>query len=94
MCDICNLKCKGCNRDIETHIGDFSVPREGVTIFCHECQQAALKYLLDFDKEVIVFTCEQVMFIVELPRAIYLNGTRDECVGKKPPIEGNNTEKE
>jgi len=83
MCDICTLNCVGCKRTIEIHIGDFCVTRESVVVFCHECQQTALKYLLAFDKEMIVFADDGCLFMVQLPRSIALNGSRDECVGIK-----------
>jgi hypothetical protein len=84
MCDICNLKCANCNRTVHTHIGDFSVSRECVIVYCHKCQSAALSFIVRFDKQLIVFADSGCLFMVNLPRSIALNGTRKECLGSVP----------
>jgi len=52
MCDITTLKCSWCGRWIDTHIGDFSIGRKQIEVFCprDECQQAALKTLQGYPR--------------------------------------------
>ncbi len=85
MCDICQLKCLSCGRTVETHIGDFSVRRESVAVFCHKCKNSAIKHIFQpWPTEQIVFTDSGCSFIIELPRSIHLNGLRSECLGRVP----------
>ena len=53
MCDILTMECEWCGQKIDTHLGDFSVGRQQVKVFCHrdDCQQAALKYLAGYRRE-------------------------------------------
>jgi hypothetical protein len=84
MCDIVTIKCEGCKRSVETHIGSFSVHHDRLTIFCHNCHKQALQYMLLFDKELIVFTVENCFFITDLPRSIGFNGEKSKCLGRIP----------
>lgn len=52
MCDIVTLKCKWCGRGVSSHLGDFSVGRRQVQVFCpkKECQAAALRILQGYHR--------------------------------------------
>ena len=87
MCDICVLKCEGCEKKAEIHIGDFSVPRESISIYCPDCRKKAMDHLAGkFEDEerggqFIVFTSSPPLiidrrvwfFIIPLPRDIHFN---------------------
>lgn len=61
MCDICDLKCCGCGRVMNVHIGDFSVGRSQVHPYCPDCVPKAWERIGVHGGEWIVF-CEQVDF--------------------------------
>lgn len=86
MCNIVTERCRGCDRRMETHIGDFSVHEDYVTVFCPKCQKKALKYILgtNYGGGQIIFIDHGCMFISDLPRSISLNGTPRQALGKIP----------
>lgn len=89
MCNIKNLPCNSCGRKVETHIGDYSIDPDSITIFCHHCKENALEFLTGFNKESIIFSDSGCLFIMDLPHSIHLNGTRKDCVGRLPKIRKN-----
>jgi len=91
MCNITGLMCD-CGTVLETHIGDFSVEPEKIKAFCPKCKQKALKYILKFDKQLIVFASEGCLFMVELPRSIALNGGK-ECIQYKNSVRNKRSKK-
>jgi hypothetical protein len=59
MCDCYTAHCAECKIAIPVHIGDFSVGREQVLVFCPDCQTAAwqaLEPIHSTDACHIVFT--------------------------------------
>lgn len=52
MCDCYTAPCQGCKRGIPVHLGDFSVGRGQVTVFCPKCRNKVLPFIENMARRV------------------------------------------
>lgn len=79
MCDCYTEKCSGCGAEAPVHIGDFSVDRRHVQMFCPNCHQDMLEEINDgwFKEKILMTDVDKsgrtYIFLIERPRSIHLN---------------------